>query len=355
MTNKKVSALIVDDSPLVREVLSDIISSDDELKLVGTACDPFEAVQIIQKSVPDVITLDIEMPKMDGITFLKKIMSQHPIPVIVLSSHTASNKQLALKAFENGALYVMNKPEVEDKKSFLEYSGRLCELIKMAGNQSGFQKSNLKIKKTHSETEINTNLSRLQQLVKTRPELIAIGASAGGTMAIQSILTKLKGKTPPIVITQHMPVGFTKEFALRLNRLSGLEVCESEGNEFLQAGHVYIAPGDKHLRVIRQGGKLKTEIFDGDLVNHHKPAVDVMFESVATSCKSTSIAFLLTGMGRDGAQGLLSIKKHGGFTLAQDKKTSVVYGMPAEAMRIGAAFEEIPLDHIGPLITKFIN
>jgi two-component system chemotaxis response regulator CheB len=352
MKTNKISALIVDDSKLVRDILTDIINSDDELCVVGAAADPFEAVKIIQESVPDVITLDIEMPKMDGITFLKKIMHQHPIPVIVLSAHTAGNKQLALKAFENGAMYVMHKPDVEDEKSFLEYSARLCELIKMAGSQTDFKKGNLKIQPKMDADSDQQNLRMYREFIQRKPEIIAIGASAGGTIAIQTILTSIKGTPPPIVITQHMPIGFTDEFAKRLNSLSSLTVIESKGNETLEPGKVYIAPGDKHLGIIRKGIKLVTVLVDGEAINHHKPSVDFLFKSIAKHSGSNSLAFLLTGMGKDGAQGLLEIKKHGGVTITQDKKSSVVYGMPGEANRLGANLTEIPLHLIGPLISN---
>ncbi|MCK5820585.1 MAG: chemotaxis response regulator protein-glutamate methylesterase [Bacteroidales bacterium] len=353
--SNRIKALIVDDSPLVRDVLFDILSGDPEIEVVGSAADPFDAVKLIQKCIPDVITLDIEMPRMDGITFLRKIMRQHPIPVIVISSHTSGNQQLALKAFENGALYVLNKPETEDRKSFEEYTSRFREVVKMAAKHSSLQKKNLKIMQFHSDDQIYSNLKRYSAFIKQDPSVIAIGASAGGTIAIQTILTTIKGTPPPIVITQHMPAGFTKEFAKRLNELSSLNVIESQGGEYLVPGGVYIAPGDKHLAIKSSYGKLKTLVYEGELVNHHRPSVEILFSSVSQCCSHNTLAFLLTGMGRDGAHGLLKIKNNGGITFAQDKNSSLVYGMPAEAMRLGAAYSDIPLDHIGPLITSFAN
>lgn len=353
--SNRIKALIVDDSPLVRDVLSDILSGDTGIEVVGSAADPYDAVKLIQNCIPDVITLDIEMPRMDGITFLRKIMRQHPIPVIVISSHTSGNQQLALKAYENGALYVLNKPETEDRKSFEEYTSRFREVVKMAAKHSSLQKKNLKIMQFHSDEEINRNLKQFLSFIKQRPSVIAIGASAGGTIAIQTILTSIKGTPPPIVITQHMPAGFTKEFAKRLNHLSSLTVIESQGGEHLIPGKVYIAPGDKHMAIQSSHQRLKTIVYEGSLVNHHRPAVEILFNSVNQCCSHRAVAFLLTGMGRDGALGLLEIKNNGGITFAQDKNSSLVYGMPGEAMRLGAAHSDIPLDHIGPLITSFAN
>jgi len=353
--NNRIKTLIVDDSPLVREVLFDILSGDQEIEVVGSAADPFDAVKIIQSCVPDVITLDIEMPRMDGITFLRKIMRQHPIPVIVISSHTSGNQQLALKAFENGALYVLNKPEVENRKNFEEYTTRFREVVKMAAKHSSLQKKNLKITQIHSDKQIENNLKRYLSFFKQAPGIIAIGASAGGTIAIQTILTNIKTTPPPIVITQHMPAGFTKEFAKRLNQLSSLNVIEAQGGEDLIPGEVYIAPGDKHLAIESLHGSLKTQVSEGKLVNHHRPAVEILFRSVSQCCGNHAVAFLLTGMGRDGAHGLLDIKENGGITFAQDQNSSLVYGMPREAMDLGAVYSDIPLDHIGPLIASFTN
>lgn len=348
--NKPISTLIVDDSPLVRQVLSDIIREDSELSIAGTASDPYEAVQIIQKKIPDVITLDIEMPRMDGITFLKKLMSQHPIPVIVLSAHTQGNKQLALKAFEYGAMYVMNKPEVESEVHFREYSIRLRELIKMAAQQKDFKHLHISSRNKISSEEIDSKLEPYQRGMERKPQIIAIGASAGGTMAIQKILSQLNGSLPPIVITQHMPEGFTREFAKRLNTITELKVTEANDGEQLQLATVYIAPGNQHLTLVSKLGILYTRLDDSPPINHHKPSVDMLFDSIAQTCAINSLSFLLTGMGKDGASGLLKIRKAGGITMAQDKHSSVVYGMPAEAKRIGAAQYEIGLDLIGPLI-----
>ncbi len=351
MSKKSISTLIVDDSKLVQQVLDDIISEDEELRVSGIAGDPYEAVKLIQKEIPDVITLDIEMPRMDGITFLKKLMLQHPIPVIIVSAHTASNKQLVLQAFENGAMYVMHKPEVEDEENFKKYSTRLCELIKMAASHKQNYTGHITKGMPIGEAENLALLQAYQKLISHRPSVIAIGASAGGTMAIQTVLCDIHGKPPPIVITQHMPAGFTTDFADRLNKQTELIVVEAMGNETLSDGHVYIAPGDYHLLVGRRKNQLVTLLSNEDPVNHHKPSVEVLFKSVANTIGKNSMAFLLTGMGIDGAQGLLQIRKSGGITFAQDKGTSVVYGMPGEAKRIGASIRDIQVDLIGKLIS----
>lgn len=355
MESPKIKVLVVDDSRLVRETISDILSADPQIEVVGTASDPYEAVTSIQECVPDVITLDIEMPRMDGITFLKKLMRQHPIPVIILSAHTSGNKELAMKAFESGAFYVLNKPQVENRDYFLEYSSRICEVVKMAATQNQLQKRNLKRADSASAKEEDPHFEEYLLQIQRPPEIIAIGASAGGTIAIQTVLTEITRNPPPIVITQHMPAGFTKEFANRLDRLVKLKVSEAIHGEELLPGHVYIAPGDQHLSVNRVKGILRAQVDSGPLINHHRPAVDVLFNSVAQICGNSSVAFLLTGMGKDGAQGLLSIKEKGGITFAQDQYSSLVFGMPGEAMRLGAAINAIPLAQIGKLITRISN
>ncbi len=352
---RRIKVLIIDDSAIVREILTDMLSEDPDIIVTGTANDPFEAVKLIQRDVPDVLTLDLEMPRMDGISFLKKLMSQHPIPTIVISSHTASNKQLALKAYEYGAIYVVDKPEVENKEAFNEYSLRIKALVRAAGKQSIY-------KKDSEDKELDNILSppriiidRFFSLVKQPPEIIAIGASAGGTTAVQQILTLIDKEAPPILITQHMPSGFTKEFADRLNSLCKLDVREAQGNEVLSSGSVFIAPGDKHLKLSKRGNQYFTQVTHDVLVNHHRPSVDVLFNSVAKNAGAKSLAIILSGMGRDGAQGMLEIRQSGGITLAQNKESSLVFGMPGEALRIDAAQLDVHIDYLGLLINQLNN
>lgn len=341
--SKKIKILIVDDSLLVRRSLMEVFAQDEELEVIGEAIDPYMAVKELRRMAPDVITLDIEMPKMDGITFLKKLMSQHPIPVVVISTLTQRGTNEALKALEYGAVEVLPKPKVKTKEQLLERSEYLIGVIKSAA------KANLS-KLTISETKKALGSSSLKggSLVKnSSPTIVAIGASTGGTTALKMILKGLSVMSPGVVVVQHMPEMFTKQFADRLNAECEVNVREAQDGDRVYLGHALIAPGNKHMMLKGNAPNFYVQIMDGPRVNHHKPSIDVLFKSVARYAKEKAVGVLLTGMGRDGANGLLEMKENGSYNIAQDESTSVVFGMPKEAIKLGAAHEVLPIEKIG--------
>lgn len=353
MTNK-IKILIIDDSAVVRATLSDIFKSDPDLEVIGCVADPFLAAEKIAKQVPDVITLDIEMPKMDGLTFLKKLMSQYPIPVIVLSTLTAKGSDTALKALELGALEVLEKPKISTKANLEDSTKRYCEIIKNVAGAKVKKISTLNISpKLTADAVIkkvgNTNLTT------TTDKIIAVGASTGGTEALKEFLLEIPVDSPGIIIVQHMPELFTKQFAQRLDSLCKIVVKEAENGENILHGHAYIAPGNKHMMLKRSGARYYIEIKDGPLVSRHKPSVDVLFRSVATYAGQNAIGVILTGMGDDGARGMLEMKNAGAYNIAQDEHSCVVFGMPKEAIKHGGVDLIAPLNKIPKLIQENLN
>ena len=361
---KKIRVLIVDDSAVVRQSLATILEKDPEIEVMGTAADPIIAVKKIQKEVPDVITLDIEMPRMDGLTFLRKIMSQHPIPVVVISSLTTEGTEVAMKALEYGACEIIGKPAMNAGQFILESQILLCDAVKAAAQ------SKLSRKKTATKTtavqetpvsrpkstpiEVTPKLSAdvmldkgtaLSRMVHTE-KVIVLGASTGGTEAIRHLLREMPPKMPGIAIVQHMPEGFTLSFANSLDKISNLEVKEAENGDKLYQGRVLIAPGNKHLLLKSVGKEYFVEVKDGPLVNRHRPSVDVLFRSAARYAGHNAIGILLTGMGNDGASGLKELHEAGAHTIAQDEASSVVFGMPKEAIKLGAADKILALSDI---------
>jgi len=347
---KKTRVLIVDDSAVIRQTLKEIIDSDPELEVLATAGDPYFAVSKIADEIPDVITLDIEMPRMDGLTFLKKIMSQHPIPVVIISSLTQAGTESAIKALELGAVEVLHKPQLNSRRFIDEYKTRICEVIKAAA------KSKISRKKIYpTEVVITNNIEKIKSsnsLLKTTEKVIAVGASTGGTEAIRSFLECFPADAPGIVIVQHMPELFTKSFATRLNSLCKIDVKEAENGDSVIRGRALIAPGNKHMLLKRSGARYFIELKDGPLVNRHKPSVDVLFRSTAMNAGKNSIGIIMTGMGSDGARGLLEMKEAGALTLAQDEKSCVVFGMPKEAIKLNAVEKILPLDQLGNFVLK---
>ncbi len=345
---KKIKVLIVDDSAVVRNALTEIFNSDPGIEVMGTASDPYIAAKKIQQEVPDVISLDIEMPRMDGLTFLRKIMSQHPIPVVVISSLTEKGTQTGLKALEYGAVEIILKPQFTSKQSIDESKIRLCDIIKAAAQ------SRIKRKTVVKQMTVEPKLSADAVILKTRtyslPQttdiIIAVGASTGGTEALRVFLEAMPVDTPGIVIVQHMPEHFTKSFANRLNDLCKINVKEAEDGDSVLQGRALIAPGNKHTLLRRSGAKYFVEVKDGPLVNRHRPSVDVLFRSSALYAGSNAIGVIMTGMGDDGAKGLLEMKEAGAKTIAQDEKSCIVFGMPKEAIKLGAADIILPLEQI---------
>ncbi|GAF01835.1 protein-glutamate methylesterase/protein-glutamine glutaminase [Saccharicrinis fermentans] len=371
----KIRVLVVDDSAVVRQSLSSILGSDPEIEVMGTAADPIIAVKKIMKEVPDVITLDIEMPRMDGLTFLRKIMSQHPIPVVIISSLTTEGTEVAMKALEYGASEIIGKPAMNAAKFINESKILICDAAKASaqaklsrkkingGISTNPQPSTPKARKPatrllevapkYSADVILERGSAYDRIAITE-KVIVLGASTGGTEAIRNFLKNLPDKMPGIAIVQHMPEGFTKSFANSLNNICQLEVKEAENGDKLYQGRVLIAPGNHHMLLKRVGKEYFVEIKDGPLVNRHRPSVDVLFRSAARYAGKNATGLLLTGMGNDGAKGLLELKESGAYTIAQDERSSVVYGMPKEAAKLGAASKILSLDEMAPSLLKLL-
>lgn len=357
--SNKINVLIVDDSATVRQALTSIFETDHEINVIGVASDPYYAAKKIQSEIPDVITLDVEMPRMDGLTFLKKIMTQHPIPVVVISSLTDAGSETAMRALEYGAVEVIKKPNLSTRQNLEESKIMLIDAVKAAAS------SNLKRKKIHTSAasmQVAPKLSAdavlskgdigSSAMIKTTEIVVAVGASTGGTEALRDFLITLPPDSPGIVIVQHMPEVFTKTFADRLNEICKITVKEAENNDSVIRGRALIAPGNHHMILKRSGARYYVEINDGPLVNRHRPSVDVLFRSTAKYAGRNAIGIIMTGMGDDGARGMLEMKEAGAITLAQDEKSCVVFGMPKEAIKLGAAQKVLPLDQLAPNMIK---
>jgi two-component system, chemotaxis family, protein-glutamate methylesterase/glutaminase len=347
---RKIKVLIIDDSALVRDILKKGLSMDPGLEVVGAAPDVFIGRDMIVKLRPDVLTLDIEMPRMDGVEFLRRLMPQFPIPVVVVSSLTQKGKQVTLDALEAGAVDYVPKPASDVARGLNEMMSELRTKIKIASTANVSHWKNKKVLPRNPAKDLAVGA-----LAESTDKVIAIGASTGGTEAIRSVIEELPPTTPGIVIVQHMPKGFTKTFAERLNSLSLMNVKEAESGDRIVTGRVLIAPGDYHLKVIRSGGQYLVQCIDGEKVNGHRPAVDVMFDSVASNVGSNSIGVILTGMGADGAKGLYKMKQVGSPTIGQDESTSVVYGMPKVAYEIGAVDYQMKLGDISNKIKSLVK
>lgn len=325
--NKMIKVLVVDDSPVYRALLTQLIGSDPDLEVVGSAEDPYQARELIKRLNPDVLTLDIEMPKMNGVQFLRNLMRLRPMPVVMISTLTQHGADATLAALEAGAVDYFPKPAVGDSADMVNYKVLVNDKLKMAaGANIG----------THAQPIAYP--SALVESCRTRIQLLAIGASTGGTEALNSVLSVLPGGLPPIVITQHISAQFTPSLARRLNANSAVQVEElTQRQTVLKPGHAYLAPGNQHMVVIRRGSELCALLDDRDPVNRHKPSVDVMFDSVAEVLGDRALGMLLTGMGQDGAKGMLNMRNKGAATVAQDERSSVVWGMPRVAIELGAA------------------
>jgi two-component system, chemotaxis family, protein-glutamate methylesterase/glutaminase len=343
---RSIKVLVIDDSALVRQTLTEIINSDPQLEIVGTAADPYFAAQKIKSVIPDVITLDVEMPRMDGLTFLKTLMAQYPIPVVIISSLTQSGSQLALRAMDLGAVEIVAKSEIRNTKEHLEESRiRITDAIK-AAYMVPVKRVGLNKAQTEHAPAVKPKPDTDSPIYKTTDKVIAIGASTGGTEALRYFLLNTPANCPGILITQHMPPGFTKSFADQLNTICEVTVKEASDGERVMRGHAYIAPGGKHMELYRSGAKYFIKVRDGELVNRHKPSVEVLFNSVAHHAGQNAVGIIMTGMGRDGAEGLLNMKHAGARTIAQDEKSCVVFGMPKEAIKIDAADQIMSLQEM---------
>jgi len=351
----KIGVLVIDDSALIRKLLTELLNKDPEIEVLDSAADPYIAREKIKKLKPDVLTLDVEMPKMDGITFLSNLMRLRPMPVVMVSTMTEQGAEVTLEALELGAVDFVTKPKLNVVESMDDYAMEIREKVKIAA------KAKVRALTEHRNDKVEPKLSADAVLekregkkshLKTTERIIAIGASTGGTEAIREVLERMPADSPGIVVTQHIPVGFSLSFAQRMNSISAMTVCQAEDGQQVIPGHAYIAPGDKHLYIERSGARYYCRLSDGPAVNRHKPSVDVLFRSVAQNVGPNAIGVILTGMGDDGARGLMEMKDNGAITLAQDEKTSVVWGMPGEAVKLGAADTQLPLEKVaGKLIT----
>lgn len=336
--------LIVDDSAVVRQMLSEILASDPAIEVVGTAADPLIAREKIKRLRPDVITLDVEMPRMDGLAFLENLMRLHPVPVVMISSLTERGADTTLQALALGAVDFVSKPKFDVATGLQGYADEITAKVKMAARCPVRALTRPAAARITLEAAVRTPTRPIQ--FRTTDRLIAIGASAGGTEALRVVLSGMPADAPAVVMTQHLPAMFSTAFAERLDRHSAMSVREAKDGEAVVAGHAYLPPGGMHLRVIRDGARWRFRVDDGPPINRHKPAVDVLFRSVAQSAGANAIGVVLTGMGDDGARGLLDLRNAGAATLVQDEATSVVWGMPGSAVKIGAAEEVLPLDKI---------
>ena len=353
--SKKIRVLIVDDSAVVRQTLSSVLQSDPEIEVIATASDPFVAAQRIQSEMPDVITLDVEMPRMDGITFLRKLMAQRPVPVVMCSSLTEQGSETLMQALEAGAVDVILKPRI-DTAQFLEESRiRICEAVKAAAQ------ARLRRLPSSGRPEPQKKLSAdvmlpppaaSRAMARTTEMVVCIGASTGGTESLREVLQVLPADSPGIVIVQHMPEKFTAAFAHRLNGLCEMEVREAADGDAVLRGLALIAPGNHHLLLQRSGARYYVAVKEGPLVSRHRPSVDVLFRSAAHTAGSNALGIIMTGMGDDGARGLLEMKRAGAATVAQDEATSVVFGMPKEAIALGAADRVLALDRMAGEIVR---
>jgi two-component system chemotaxis response regulator CheB len=338
-----IRVLIVDDSALMRNLLSEFLRADPSIEVVGAAPDPYIAREKIKQLSPDVLTLDVEMPRMDGLTFLENLMRLRPMPVVMVSSLTAKGAEVTMQALELGAVDFVTKPDLDVEAGIRLYAEELIAKIKVA--------SKARVR-GNDGTPRPVVATRAHRPFRTTEKLIAIGASTGGTEAIKEVLIRMPADAPAIVISQHIPEAFSGPFAARMDRESPMSVCQAEDGQKIVPGHCYIAPGGRHLEVIRDGARYVCRLSDAPPVNRHRPSVDVMMNSVARNAGTNAVGVILTGMGEDGARGLLEMKKAGAQTFAQDEATSVVWGMPGAAVRMGAADKVLPLEQVAAVLLQ---
>lgn len=346
---KKIRVLIIDDSASVRQALAHVLEQDPDIEVMGVASDPFMAARKLQEEIPDVITLDVEMPRMDGITFLRKLMSQRPIPVVMCSSLTEAGSETLLQALEAGAVDVILKPKIGAADHLAESGMRIREAVKGAavarlGAARRMQTTSGTCAKLTADAVLPPPSGRA--MARTTEMVVCVGASTGGTEALRVMLEQLPANAPGIVIVQHMPERFTAAFAKRLNSLCEVEVKEAENGDPVLRGHVLIAPGDRHMLLERQGARYQVSVRSGPLVSRHRPSVDVLFRSAARSAGANAMGVIMTGMGDDGARGMEEMHRAGAFTVAQDEATSIVFGMPKEAIAHGGVDKVVALDQI---------
>ena len=348
----KTRVLIIDDSALVRSLLTEIVNREPDLEAIGAAPDPLVAREMIRALSPDVLTLDIEMPKMDGLDFLERLMRLRPTPVVMVSTLTERGAEATFKALELGAIDFVSKPRLGIAAGLHDLALDICEKIRVASKARLYR--HLHPGGPHAAPQPQSQRSPTRYSRVSTEKLIAIGASTGGTEAIREVIARLSADSPAVLITQHMPPGFTRSFASRLDGLCRMTVSEAKDGERVLPGHVYIAPGDRHMRLARSGANYMIALDDGPPVNRHRPSVDVLFRSVAAEAGPNALGVMLTGMGRDGATAMLEMKQAGAFNIAQDEATCVVFGMPKEAIATGAVDDVLPVDRIAERIQSHL-
>jgi two-component system chemotaxis response regulator CheB len=359
MSRKKIKVLVIDDSALVRQILGEILREAKDVELVGTASDPFIARERIKETNPDVLTLDVEMPRMDGLTFLANLMRLRPIPTIMVSSLTDKGAEITLKALELGAVDFVSKPKTDIAGTLKDFSEEILTKIRVAAGARVHARSApatpVTVAPRHSADAIIPHAASKPRVLRTTDRIIAVGSSTGGTEAIRELLVSLPPDSPAVLIAQHIPAAFSGPFARRMDAASQLTVGEPTDGQLIMPGHVYIAPGGRHLLVERDGARYRCRLKDGPPVNRHIPSVDVLFRSVAQQVGPNSVGVILTGMGDDGARGLKEMHDAGAPTVVQDEVTSVVWGMPGAAVRLGAADEVVPLNKVADTIMRLVQ
>jgi two-component system chemotaxis response regulator CheB len=355
---KKIKVMIIDDSALVRQTLCDILSSDPDIEVVASAADPILAAERLRTVIPDVITLDVEMPRMDGLTFLQKLMSQHPIPVVMCSSLAETGSETALKALEYGAVDIITKPKMGTKQFIEESRVRICDAVKGAAAARLGPLRTIRTMKEISpkySADVIMEKPNSKAMILTTEKVVVVGASTGGTEALRVFLEMLPEDTPGIVIVQHMPENFTAAFAKRLDSICRVTVKEAQDNDTVVRGRALIAPGNHHTLLKRSGARYYVEIKDGPLVSRHRPSVDVLFRSAARYAGKNAVGVIMTGMGDDGAHGMKEMHDAGAITIAQDEATCVVYGMPHEAVKLGGVSKVMPLENIAAEVLRLCS
>ncbi|MBF0506683.1 MAG: chemotaxis response regulator protein-glutamate methylesterase [Nitrospirae bacterium] len=348
-----IKVMIIDDSAVVRQTMSEILSSDPGITVMATAADPLIAAERLRNEIPDVITLDIEMPRMDGLTFLKKLMAQHPIPVVICSSLTGTGSETAMKALEYGAVDIIQKPRIGTKQFLEESKVYICDAVKAAASVSLRKKQvvdHLVAPKLTADAVLEKPASNA--MIQTTDKVVVVGASTGGTEALRVFLESLPHDAPGIVIVQHMPEKFTAAFAQRMDGFCRITVKEAENNDSVIRGRALIAPGNRHMLLKRSGARYYVEIKDGPLVSRHRPSVDVLFRSAARYAGKNALGVIMTGMGDDGARGMMEMKEAGAFTVAQDEESCIVFGMPRKAIECGGVDKVVSLENISKIILE---
>ncbi len=353
--HKKIRVLVIDDSSLVRQMLTEILNATPDMEVVGAAADPLIARDKIKALNPDVLTLDVEMPRMDGLTFLGNLMRLRPMPVIMVSSLTEEGAETTFKALELGAIDFVSKPKIDLAGTLNDFAEEIVGKVRMAAGARVRARTGVatipNIAPKYSADAVLPVVSK-QRMLKTTDRIIAIGASTGGTEAIREVLQGFPADTPAVVIAQHIPAAFSGAFTRRMDSICAMSVCEPHDGQYIVPGHVYIAPGGKHLMVERDGARYLCRLNDGQPVNRHKPSVDVLFRSVAQNVGPNAVGAILTGMGDDGARGLKEMLDAGSATVAQDEATSVVWGMPGAAVKLGGAQEIVPLSRVASIMLR---